>query len=176
MKKTDISAHFPLVTIYKGSTANSNRGYSLLLLCVCVLMGTGFSSHCPSLKLKRCTAEKMPWKYNPLHSRKMNKQGHPNFQLVLVLNAGNGKRSVQGALGQVVDTEQWQEGWKGERRHSVRMAGLQGKLRANRLVPTSYSRPVRITSWPRALLSFNIWKFNGEVTLESSSGVTYFMS
>lgn len=135
-KKTDC---LHLVTIYKGSTANSNGwgAYSLLLLCVCVLMGTGFSSHCPSLKWKCCTTEKMPWKYNPLHSRKINKQGHPNFQLVLMLNAGNGKRSVQGALGRVVDTEQWQEGWKGNRRHSVKMACLQGKLHANRLVLTS---------------------------------------
>lgn len=42
------------------------------------------------LKLKRCTAEKVPWKYNLLHSMKINKQGHPNFQLVLGQNAGNG--------------------------------------------------------------------------------------
>lgn len=69
-------------------------------------MGTGFSSYCCSLKWKRCTAEKIPWKYNPLHSRKINKQGHPNFQLVLRQNAGNGKRSVQGTLGRVVGREQ----------------------------------------------------------------------
>lgn len=61
-------------------------------------VGTGFSSCC-SLKLNRRTAEKMPWKYNPPHSRKINKQGHPNFQLEPQPHAGNGMRSVQGALG-----------------------------------------------------------------------------
>lgn len=76
MKKTGTSDGLHLVTIGKDSTANSNRGCSTLLRA-------GFSSHCHSLKLKLCTAEKMPWKYNPLHSRKINKQGHPNFQLVL---------------------------------------------------------------------------------------------
>ena len=59
-----------------------------------LLTRTGFSSHCPSLKWKHWTAEKMPWKYNLLHSRKINKQGHPNFQLELVQNAGSGRRSV----------------------------------------------------------------------------------
>lgn len=64
----------------------------------CCWRGTGFSSCC-SLKLNRRTAEKMPWKYNPPHSRKINKQGHPNFQLEPQPHAGNGMRSVQGALG-----------------------------------------------------------------------------
>lgn len=103
MKKTGTSDGLHLVTIGKDSTANSNRECSML-------PRAGFSSHCHSLKLKLCTAEKMPWKYNPLHSRKINKQGHPNFQLVLVQNAGNGKRSVQGALGWIADMEQWQTG------------------------------------------------------------------
>lgn len=53
----------------------------------------------PGLKSKRCTAEKGPREHKPLHSRKINKRGHPNFQLVLVLTAGNGRRCVQGALG-----------------------------------------------------------------------------
>lgn len=64
----------------------------------CCWWGTGFSSCC-SLKLNRRTAEKMPWKYNPPHSRKINKQGHPNFQLEPQPHAGNGMRSIQGALG-----------------------------------------------------------------------------
>lgn len=33
-----------------------------------------------------------------LHSMKINKQGHPNFQLVLQQNAGNGLRAVRGRL------------------------------------------------------------------------------
>lgn len=111
MKNTGTSDGLHLVTVGQDSTADSNRECS-------ILPRAGFSSHCHSLKLKLCTAEKMPWKYNPLHSRKINKQGHPNFQLVLVQNAGNGKRSVQGALGWVSDMEQWQGGWKGEHRHN----------------------------------------------------------
>lgn len=96
-------------------------GHSPLLLT-----GTAFSSHCPSLKWKHWTAEKMPWKYNLLHSRKINKQGHPNFQLELVQNAGSGRRSVPAPQARS-RTRRSAGGWKGLQ-GGVEMARLQGKL------------------------------------------------
>ena len=134
-------------------------------------MGTDFSSHCPSLKLKCCTAEKMPWKYNPLHSRKINKQGHPNFQLVLVQSAGNGKRSVPGAPGRVVDTAQGQEGWKGmpaqcEDGPSPRKTADQ---RGDVTPEAGGGHHVLPTELPGSMIR----GFSAEVALESSANVIY---
>lgn len=68
------------------------------------------------------------------------------------------------ALGWVVDTEQWQEGLKQEYRLSVKMALLQGKLHANRLILISWNiQPgyymLEFTFWQRQLLNLKTLLF-----------------
>lgn len=68
------------------------------------------------------------------------------------------------ALGWVVDTEQWQEGLRQEYRLSVKMAPLQGKRHANRLILNSWNiQPgyytVEFTFWQRQLRSLETWLF-----------------
>lgn len=68
------------------------------------------------------------------------------------------------ALGWVVDTEQWQEGLRQEYRLSVKMAPLQGKRHANRLILISWNiQPgyytVEFTFWQRQLRSLETWLF-----------------
>lgn len=88
---------FSIIYFYKRTTVKINQRYAGFY-CYFFNFGGYFPHIAAVLKLKRCTAEKVPWKYNPLHSRKINKQGHPNFQLVLVQYAGNGWRTVKGSL------------------------------------------------------------------------------